>query len=65
MNPTVAMFLRYLVTAIVMLGTGAGWWSEAFGNQLGDALVNIIAAIIAALPPAYAWLKIDNTPKTT
>jgi hypothetical protein len=65
MNPTVAMILRYLVTAIVTFGIGKGWWSEAFGGQLGDIVVNIIAAIIAALPPAYAWLKIDNTPKTT
>lgn len=64
MSPTLAMILRYLVTAVVTLGIGKGWWSEAFGGQIGDVVINIIAALIAALPPAYAWLKIDNSPKT-
>lgn len=65
MAPTLAMVLRYLVTAVVTLGIGKGWWTEAFGGWLGDVVVNVVATIVAALPPAYAWLKIDNSPKAT
>ena len=63
MNPTLAMILRYALSAIIMFGVGRGWWTEAAGGMLGDFVTNLIAFIVASLPPLYAALFIENTRK--
>jgi hypothetical protein len=65
MNPTLAMILRYALSAFIMFGVGRGWWTEAAGGMLSDFIINLIAFIAAGLPPLYAALFVDNSPKTT
>lgn len=62
MNATLAMLLRYALSAFIMFGVGRGWWTEAAGGMLSDFIINLIAFIVAGLPPLYAALFVDNTP---
>ena len=62
MNPTIAMLLRYALSAFIMFGVGRGWWTEAAGGMLSDFIINLVALCAAALPAIYAAIFVDNTP---
>lgn len=63
MNPTLAMLLRYGLSALITFGIARGWWTELAGGLINDFVINLVSLVAAALPAIYAALKIDNTPK--
>ena len=64
MSDNAKMILRYLFTAAVMFAVGKGWLQTTQVGPVVDALLQFAAVVIALLPAGYAWLKVDNTPKS-
>jgi len=43
---------------------GKGWIGAPAQGAIVDGLVQLVGVLVAVIPPVYAALKIDNTPKT-
>lgn len=63
-SPNIMMIVRYAVSAGAAFAVGKGWIGAPAQGAVVDGLVQLIGVLIAVIPPVYAALKIDNTPKT-
>lgn len=63
MDPNISMVIRYAITAVVAFAVGKGWLSAPAQGPLVDGLVQLAGVLVAAVPPIYAAMKIDNRPK--
>jgi len=63
-SPNIMMIVRYAVSAGAAFGVGKGWIGAPAQGAVVDGLVQLVGVLIAVIPPVYAALKIDNTPKT-
>lgn len=63
-SPNIMMVVRYAVSAGAAFAVGKGWISAPAQGAIVDGLVQLVGVLIAVIPPVYAALKIDNTPKT-
>ena len=64
MDPNISMVIRYAITAVVAFAVGKGWVSAPAQGPLVDGVVQLVGVLVAAVPPIYAAMKIDNRPKT-
>ncbi len=63
-SPNIMMIVRYAVSAGAAFAVGKGWIGAPAQGAVVDGLVQLVGVLIAVIPPVYAALKIDNTPKT-
>lgn len=63
-SPNIMMIVRYAVSAGAAFAVGKGWIGAPAQGAIVDGLVQLVGVLIAVIPPVYAALKIDNTPKT-
>ena len=64
MDPNISMIIRYAITAVVAFAVGKGWVRAPAQGPLVDGVVQLVGVLVAAVPPIYAAMKIDNRPKT-
>ena len=64
MDPNISMIIRYAITAVVAFAVGKGWVSAPAQGPLVDGVVQLVGVLVAAVPPIYAAMNIDNRPKT-
>lgn len=62
-SPNIMMIVRYAVSAGAAFAVGKGWIGAPAQGAVVDGLVQLVGVLIAVIPPVYAALKIDNTPK--
>jgi len=63
-SPNIMMIVRYAISAGAAFAVGKGWIGAPAQGAVVDGLVQLVGVLIAVIPPVYAALKIDNTPKT-
>ena len=63
-TPNIMMVVRYAISAGAAFAVGKGWIGAPAQGAIVDGLVQLVGVLIAVIPPVYAALKIDNTPKT-
>ena len=63
-SPNIMMVVRYAISAGAAFAVGKGWIGAPAQGAIVDGLVQLVGVLVAVIPPVYAALKIDNTPKT-
>jgi hypothetical protein len=63
-SPNIMMIVRYAISAGAAFAVGKGWIGAPAQGAIVDGLVQLVGVLVAVIPPVYAALKIDNTPKT-
>ena len=63
-TPNIMMVVRYAISAGAAFAVGKGWIGAPAQGAIVDGLVQLVGVLVAVIPPVYAALKIDNTPKT-
>lgn len=64
MSDNLKMMARYAVSGAVMYALGKGWLTPEQAGPVTDAVMLLAGIALAAIPPAWAWFKVDNTPKS-
>lgn len=62
-NPNVMMAVRYAITAGAAFAVGKGWIGAPAQGALVDGLVQLVGVLVAVIPPIYAAMRVNNTPK--
>lgn len=63
-NPNVMMVVRYAITAGAAFAVGKGWIGAPAQGALVDGLVQLVGVLVAVIPPIYAAMRVNNTPKS-
>ena len=63
-SPNIMVIVRYAISAGAAFAVGKGWIGAPAQGAIVDGLVQLVGVLVAVIPPVYAALKIDNTPKT-
>jgi len=62
-SPNIMVIVRYAISAGAAFAVGKGWIGAPAQGAIVDGLVQLVGVLVAVIPPVYAALKIDNTPK--
>jgi len=63
-SPNIMVIVRYAISAGAAFAVGKGWIGAPAQGAIVDGLVQLVGVLVAVIPPIYAALKINNTPKT-
>ena len=64
LSPNIMMIVRYAISAGAAFAVGKGWIGAPAQGAIVDGLVQLTGVLVAVIPPIYAAMKIDNSPKT-